>query len=127
MTVLWELTASECRPQKLLVGDFPHELEVDETEEDVPKRKNRTKARVGGRGRSRVPKRAGLARNLPLICRRNFSISFALDFPTKQPFRLDPEPQLTLGPPLLFTTLIRSHRGFFLSSFGKSNEKIIKC
>lgn len=34
-------------PQKLLVGDFPHELEVDEMEEDVPKRKNRTKARVG--------------------------------------------------------------------------------
>ncbi|TMS07649.1 Zinc finger protein neuro-d4 [Larimichthys crocea] len=34
---------SEC--QKLLVGDFPHELEVDEMEEDVPKRKNRTKAR----------------------------------------------------------------------------------
>lgn len=33
-------------PQKLLVGDFPHELEVDEMEEDVPKRKNRTKARV---------------------------------------------------------------------------------
>ncbi|XP_062417612.1 LOW QUALITY PROTEIN: zinc finger protein neuro-d4 [Pungitius pungitius] len=35
---------SEC--QKLLVGDFPHELEVDEIEEDVPKRKNRTKART---------------------------------------------------------------------------------
>ncbi|KAF0030710.1 hypothetical protein F2P81_017441 [Scophthalmus maximus] len=35
---------SEC--QKLLVGDFPHELEVDEMEEDVPKRKNRTKGRV---------------------------------------------------------------------------------
>ncbi|KAK1899862.1 Zinc finger protein neuro-d4 [Dissostichus eleginoides] len=34
---------SEC--QKLLVGDFPHDLEVDEMEEDVPKRKNRTKAR----------------------------------------------------------------------------------
>ncbi|KAM7413565.1 hypothetical protein PAMA_020780 [Pampus argenteus] len=34
---------SEC--QKLLVGDFPHELDVDEMEEDVPKRKNRTKAR----------------------------------------------------------------------------------
>ena len=33
-------------PQKLLVGDFPHDLEVDEMEEDVPKRKNRTKARV---------------------------------------------------------------------------------
>lgn len=38
------------RPQKLLVGDFPHELEVDEMEEDVPKRKNRTKARVGRHG-----------------------------------------------------------------------------
>lgn len=43
---------AHCRPQKLLVGDFPHELEVDEIEEDVPKRKNRTKARVGRRGRS---------------------------------------------------------------------------
>lgn len=39
-------------PQKLLVGDFPHELEVDEMEEDVPKRKNRTKARVGCQGQS---------------------------------------------------------------------------
>lgn len=38
---------SVSHPQKLLVGDFPHELEVDELEEDVPKRKNRTKARVG--------------------------------------------------------------------------------
>ncbi len=32
--------------QKLLVGDFPHELDMDEIEEDVPKRKNRTKGRV---------------------------------------------------------------------------------
>lgn len=32
--------------QKLLVGDFPHELEMEEMEEDVPKRKNRTKGRV---------------------------------------------------------------------------------
>lgn len=32
--------------QKLLVGDFPHELDVEELEEDVPKRKNRTKGRV---------------------------------------------------------------------------------
>ncbi len=32
--------------QKLLVGDFPHELDMDEMEEDVPKRKNRTKGRV---------------------------------------------------------------------------------
>lgn len=38
-------------PQKLLVGDFPHELEMDEMEEDVPKRKNRTKARVRHRQR----------------------------------------------------------------------------
>ncbi|CAB1347708.1 unnamed protein product [Coregonus sp. 'balchen'] len=30
---------SEC--QKLLVGDFPHELEAEDMEEDVPKRKNR--------------------------------------------------------------------------------------
>lgn len=37
----------DSHPQKLLVGDFSHELEVDEMEEDVPKRKNRTKARVG--------------------------------------------------------------------------------
>lgn len=43
---------ADCYPQKLLVGDFPHELEVDEMEEDVPKRKNRTKARVGCNGRS---------------------------------------------------------------------------
>lgn len=28
------------------MGDFPHEMDVDEMEEDVPKRKNRTKARV---------------------------------------------------------------------------------
>lgn len=40
------LSLSVSHPQKLLVGDFPHELEVDEMEEDVPKRKNRTKARV---------------------------------------------------------------------------------
>lgn len=32
--------------QKLLVGDFPHEMDVEEMEEDVPKRKNRTKGRV---------------------------------------------------------------------------------
>ncbi|GAA6091417.1 zinc finger protein neuro-d4 isoform X1, partial [Tachysurus ichikawai] len=30
---------------KLLVGDFPHDLDVEEMEEDMPKRKNRTKAR----------------------------------------------------------------------------------
>lgn len=49
-------------PQKLLVGDFPHELEVDEMEEDVPKRKNRTKARVGRPGRSITSKKSLHAR-----------------------------------------------------------------
>ncbi|KAG8002237.1 Zinc finger protein neuro-d4, partial [Nibea albiflora] len=44
--VLESLLAGETLDKKkLLVGDFPHELEVDEMEEDVPKRKNRTKAR----------------------------------------------------------------------------------
>ncbi|KAI5098677.1 zinc finger protein neuro-d4 isoform 2 [Silurus meridionalis] len=42
-----EEAMSECQAQilKLLVGDFPHELDMEEMEEDVPKRKNRTKGR----------------------------------------------------------------------------------
>uniref|UniRef100_A0A1A7Z3Y1 D4, zinc and double PHD fingers, family 3 n=1 Tax=Iconisemion striatum TaxID=60296 RepID=A0A1A7Z3Y1_9TELE len=59
---------SEC--QKLLVGDFPHELEVDDMEEDVPKRKNRTKARAYGVGGMR--KRQELPtiedRDKPYVC-----------------------------------------------------------
>ncbi|MGH0117888.1 UNVERIFIED_CONTAM: hypothetical protein FKN15_003919 [Acipenser sinensis] len=38
-----EESMSEC--QKLLVGDFPHELEMEELEDDIPKRKNKTKGR----------------------------------------------------------------------------------
>uniref|UniRef100_A0AAQ4Q3W6 Double PHD fingers 1 n=1 Tax=Gasterosteus aculeatus aculeatus TaxID=481459 RepID=A0AAQ4Q3W6_GASAC len=59
---------SEC--QKLLVGDFPHELEVDEIEEDVPKRKNRTKARAYGVGgmRKRQEPAAIEDRDKPYVC-----------------------------------------------------------
>lgn len=46
MTVHLSLSVSISHQQKLLVGDFPHELEADDMDEDVPKRKNRTKARV---------------------------------------------------------------------------------
>uniref|UniRef100_A0A8C1EFH3 Double PHD fingers 1 n=2 Tax=Cyprinus carpio TaxID=7962 RepID=A0A8C1EFH3_CYPCA len=59
---------SEC--QKLLVGDFPHELDMDEMEEDVPKRKNRTKGRacgVGGMRKRQEP--ASLEdRDKPYVC-----------------------------------------------------------
>ncbi|XP_077397679.1 zinc finger protein neuro-d4 isoform X1 [Festucalex cinctus] len=59
---------SEC--QKLLVGDFPHELDVDELEEDVPKRKNRTKARAYGVGgmRKRQEPPAIEDRDKPYVC-----------------------------------------------------------
>eukprot|EP00064_Thunnus_orientalis_P015791 superscaffoldBa00002998_g15850 len=59
---------SEC--QKLLVGDFPHELDVDEMEEDVPKRKNRTKARAYGVGgmRKRQEPPAIEDRDKPYVC-----------------------------------------------------------
>ncbi|XP_059186473.1 zinc finger protein neuro-d4 [Centropristis striata] len=59
---------SEC--QKLLVGDFPHELEMDEMEEDVPKRKNRTKARAYGVGgmRKRQEPAAIEDRDKPYVC-----------------------------------------------------------
>ncbi|XP_075905863.1 LOW QUALITY PROTEIN: zinc finger protein neuro-d4 [Nelusetta ayraudi] len=59
---------SEC--QKLLVGDFPHELEADEMEEDVPKRKNRTKARACGVGgmRKRQEPAAIEDRDKPYVC-----------------------------------------------------------
>ncbi|PWA20349.1 hypothetical protein CCH79_00003553, partial [Gambusia affinis] len=59
---------SEC--QKLLVGDFPHELEVDDMEEDVPKRKNRTKARAYGVGgmRKRQELPAIEDRDKPYVC-----------------------------------------------------------
>uniref|UniRef100_H3DA17 Double PHD fingers 1 n=1 Tax=Tetraodon nigroviridis TaxID=99883 RepID=H3DA17_TETNG len=63
-----EESMSEC--QKLLVGDFPHELEVDEMEEDVPKRKNRTKARACGVGgmRKRQELPAIEDRDKPYVC-----------------------------------------------------------
>uniref|UniRef100_A0A8C6T2I9 D4, zinc and double PHD fingers family 1 n=1 Tax=Neogobius melanostomus TaxID=47308 RepID=A0A8C6T2I9_9GOBI len=59
---------SEC--QKLLVGDFPHELDVDDMEEDVPKRKNRTKARACGVGgmRKRQEPPAAEDRDKPYVC-----------------------------------------------------------
>ncbi|XP_071391998.1 zinc finger protein neuro-d4, partial [Centroberyx affinis] len=59
---------SEC--QKLLVGDFPHELEVEEMEEDVPKRKNRTKGRACGVGgmRKRQEPSAIEDRDKPYVC-----------------------------------------------------------
>uniref|UniRef100_A0A8C6VQ81 Double PHD fingers 1 n=1 Tax=Nothobranchius furzeri TaxID=105023 RepID=A0A8C6VQ81_NOTFU len=63
-----EESMSEC--QKLLVGDFPHDLEVDDMEEDVPKRKNRTKSRAYGVGGMR--KRQELPtiedRDKPYVC-----------------------------------------------------------
>ncbi|XP_037534439.1 zinc finger protein neuro-d4 [Nematolebias whitei] len=59
---------SEC--QKLLVGDFPHELEVDDIEEDVPKRKNRTKTRAYGVGgmRKRLELPTIEDRDKPYVC-----------------------------------------------------------
>ncbi|MGH0119206.1 UNVERIFIED_CONTAM: hypothetical protein FKN15_013301 [Acipenser sinensis] len=47
-----EESMSEC--QKLLVGDFPHELEMEELEDDIPKRKNKTKGRACGIGGMRL-------------------------------------------------------------------------
>lgn len=60
------------RPQKLLVGDFPHELEVDEMEEDVPKRKNRTKARVGRHGRSLASRSGTFNKTIPDVDEKNW-------------------------------------------------------
>ncbi|KAA0701823.1 Zinc finger protein neuro-d4 BRG1-associated factor 45B [Triplophysa tibetana] len=59
---------SEC--QKLLVGDFPHELDVEELEEDVPKRKNRTKGRACGVGgmRKRQDPASLEDRDKPYVC-----------------------------------------------------------
>uniref|UniRef100_A0A8C9VTC8 Double PHD fingers 1 n=1 Tax=Scleropages formosus TaxID=113540 RepID=A0A8C9VTC8_SCLFO len=58
---------SECQ---LLVGDFPHELEVDEMEDDVPKRKNRTKGRACGVGgmRKRQEPASVEDRDKPYVC-----------------------------------------------------------
>nr|XP_015196153.1 PREDICTED: zinc finger protein neuro-d4 [Lepisosteus oculatus] len=63
-----EETMSEC--QKLLVGDFPHELEVEELEDDVPKRKNRTKGRAYGIGgmRKRQEPASLEDRDKPYVC-----------------------------------------------------------
>ncbi|MBN3310368.1 DPF1 protein, partial [Amia calva] len=56
--------------QKLLVGDFPHELEVEELEDDVPKRKNRTKGRAYGIGgmRKRQEPASLEDRDKPYVC-----------------------------------------------------------
>uniref|UniRef100_W5NAQ5 Double PHD fingers 1 n=1 Tax=Lepisosteus oculatus TaxID=7918 RepID=W5NAQ5_LEPOC len=66
-----EETMSEC--QKLLVGDFPHELEVEELEDDVPKRKNRTKGRAYGIGgmRKRQEPASLEDRDKPYVCDRH--------------------------------------------------------
>ncbi|KAG7277052.1 hypothetical protein CRUP_025462 [Coryphaenoides rupestris] len=55
---------------KLLVGDFPHELDVEEMEEDVPKRKNRTKGRACGVGGMRKRQEANAIedRDKPYVC-----------------------------------------------------------
>ncbi|CAG06444.1 unnamed protein product, partial [Tetraodon nigroviridis] len=83
-----EESMSEC--QKLLVGDFPHELEVDEMEEDVPKRKNRTKARACGVGgmRKRQELPAIEDRDKPYVCdsEREPRNTFIPPFPDSLPF-----------------------------------------
>ncbi|XP_064830552.1 zinc finger protein neuro-d4-like isoform X3 [Oncorhynchus masou masou] len=61
---------SEC--QKLLVGDFPHELEAEEMEEDVPKRKNRKNREgracgVGGMRKRQEPSTIE-DRDKPYVC-----------------------------------------------------------
>uniref|UniRef100_A0A8C3C417 DPF1 protein n=1 Tax=Cairina moschata TaxID=8855 RepID=A0A8C3C417_CAIMO len=43
-----EEAALDC--QKPPPGDFPHELEGDELEDDTPRRKNKAKGKVGARG-----------------------------------------------------------------------------
>ncbi|KAK3531488.1 hypothetical protein QTP70_023277, partial [Hemibagrus guttatus] len=66
-----EEAMSECQaPLKLLVGDFPHELDVEEMEEDMPKRKNRTKARACGVGgmRKRQEPASIEDRDKPYVC-----------------------------------------------------------
>ncbi|XP_073779252.1 zinc finger protein neuro-d4 isoform X1 [Danio rerio] len=59
---------SEC--QKLLMGEFPHELDMEEMEEDVPKRKNRTKGRACGIGgmRKRQDPASLEDRDKPYVC-----------------------------------------------------------
>ncbi|KAK6470725.1 zinc finger protein neuro-d4-like isoform X1 [Huso huso] len=63
-----EESMSEC--QKLLVGDFPHELEMEELEDDVPKRKNKTKGRACGIGgmRKRQEPASLEDRDKPYVC-----------------------------------------------------------
>ncbi|XP_008307660.2 zinc finger protein neuro-d4 [Cynoglossus semilaevis] len=63
-----EETMTEC--QKLLVGDFPLELEMDEQEEEAPKRKKRTKARAYNVGnmRKRQEFSAAEERDKPFVC-----------------------------------------------------------
>ncbi|KAG2469209.1 DPF1 protein, partial [Polypterus senegalus] len=63
-----EESMSEC--QKLLVGDFPHELDIEELEDDVPKRKNRTKGRAYGIGvmRKRQDPISLEDRDKPYVC-----------------------------------------------------------
>uniref|UniRef100_A0A4W5Q565 Double PHD fingers 1 n=1 Tax=Hucho hucho TaxID=62062 RepID=A0A4W5Q565_9TELE len=61
---------SEC--QKLLVGDFPHEIEAEEIEEDVPKRKNRKNREgracgVGGMRKRQEPSTIE-DRDKPYVC-----------------------------------------------------------
>uniref|UniRef100_A0A8B9ZTA1 DPF1-3 N-terminal domain-containing protein n=1 Tax=Anas zonorhyncha TaxID=75864 RepID=A0A8B9ZTA1_9AVES len=46
-----EEAALDC--QKPPPGDFPHELEGDELEDDTPRRKNKAKGKVGARGGAR--------------------------------------------------------------------------
>ncbi|MGH0119927.1 UNVERIFIED_CONTAM: hypothetical protein FKN15_029190 [Acipenser sinensis] len=63
-----EESMSEC--QKLLVGDFPHELEMEELEDDAPKRKNKTKGRACGIGgmRKRQEPASLEDRDKPYVC-----------------------------------------------------------
>ncbi|KAK6487777.1 zinc finger protein neuro-d4-like isoform X2 [Huso huso] len=63
-----EESMSEC--QKLLVGDFPHELEMEELEDDVPKRKSKTKGRACGIGgmRKRQEPASLEDRDKPYVC-----------------------------------------------------------
>ncbi|XP_059817307.1 zinc finger protein neuro-d4 isoform X2 [Hypanus sabinus] len=63
-----EESISEC--QRILASDFPHEIEVDDLEEDAPKRKSKTKGRTCGIGgmRKRQEPTSLEDRDKPYVC-----------------------------------------------------------
>ncbi|XP_032870155.1 zinc finger protein neuro-d4 isoform X1 [Amblyraja radiata] len=63
-----EESISEC--QRILASDFPHDIEVDDLEEDAPKRKSKTKGRTCGIGgmRKRQEPTSLEDRDKPYVC-----------------------------------------------------------